>query len=805
MSITFPILTIGLAFGLVMLWSYRNLSRRLPHFRWAMTTLVLGLVLSLLHLMPDETLVNNTLHRGFFIGIGAIVLWLSYGRWLIMDVQNHRHYPSFAIQWQVFAGVWLVSFIALALLTTSSFLTTNEWLAQFDLSASIYVFGFAISGVGLLAFTLYDFYQAPLPEIANRSALATLITMILLIGLVQVSTFIPKLTLTGLLTVLLGVSGMVYAQYRPHVIDFRLTLINGLRTVLVLGVIWLVLFGAMYAIGRLNIELNLQSASIVAGIALVLGALIIPLRQIAINAYQQFFKESKANLIQATAEYSRRITLATNLNEVVQATTATLNHVLKVRHSSLVLISETFRQPNSVELTVFLTPANANGAQPHTRKGYLSKLGPIYHALANLHQPLSQYDLHYHPTYQVVSQEERDFFSQLKMRIFIPIVTENRLIGLLACGAKLNDTPFYDHDLELLYLMAQQVGNALRSARLIDDLRHLNSNMTSLNTQLQDAKRNLEAMDAIKSDFVTIASHELRTPLAQVRGYTDIMDSLNEEGMLDQTQTAKMVGNLRRATERIEDLITAMLDVSQLDVDAMDLHFVQAAPETIIKLAVEQLTDAIKQRRLILEASGLEGLPTMQADMKRLVQAFSNILVNAIKFTPDGGKIDISASFQPKDDQLSSDSILFVIQDSGVGINPEDLDHIFKKFYRAFDPQLHSTGAYKFMGAGPGLGLTITKGIIEGHGGRIWADSTKHDMMELPGTTFYVLLPIQPSQSASHTVTIDPKSSPAQRPTDEIDISGIRDTDLHEATATKKQSDIETKPAPPSHGGHSAS
>jgi signal transduction histidine kinase len=147
-------------------------------------------------------------------------------------------------------------------------------------------------------------------------------------------------------------------------------------------------------------------------------------------------------------------------------------------------------------------------------------------------------------------------------------------------------------------------------------------------------------------------------------------------------------------------------------------------------------------------ARGLRGLPPVQADMQRLVQAFRNVIVNAVKFTPDGGKIEIRAELQTMDDLDEEEWIGISIKDTGVGISEEHLELIFKKFYRAFDPSLHSTGAYKFMGAGPGLGLTIANGIIEGHGGKIWAESAGHDMQNYPGSTFYIALPISPPEDA---------------------------------------------------------
>jgi signal transduction histidine kinase len=204
-----------------------------------------------------------------------------------------------------------------------------------------------------------------------------------------------------------------------------------------------------------------------------------------------------------------------------------------------------------------------------------------------------------------------------------------------------------------------------------------------------------------------------------------------------------------------------MLDVSQLDVAAMDLRFSEVTIESVMRIAIEPLNDAIRQRKLTLSARGLRGLPPIRGDMQRLVQAFRNIVVNAIKFTPDGGRIEINGSLVPEKLAGEGAHVLIAIADTGVGIARENLDLIFQKFFRGTDPAYHSTGAYKFMGAGPGLGLTIARGVIEGHHGEVWAESEGFDMKALPGSTFYVLLPVNPPASP-RKVAIE--REPAQQP-----------------------------------------
>jgi signal transduction histidine kinase len=115
------------------------------------------------------------------------------------------------------------------------------------------------------------------------------------------------------------------------------------------------------------------------------------------------------------------------------------------------------------------------------------------------------------------------------------------------------------------------------------------------------------------------------------------------------------------------------------------------------------------------------------------------LINNAVKFTPDGGRIEVWGRLVQGTDPV----IEIVVADSGVGIDPADHDMVFEKFYRASSIDLHSTGDTKFMGGGPGLGLPIAKGVVEGHGGRIWVESEGYHKEVCPGSRFHVLLPLR--------------------------------------------------------------
>src|SRR5690606_20431182 len=127
-------------------------------------------------------------------------------------------------------------------------------------------------------------------------------------------------------------------------------------------------------------------------------------------------------------------------------------------------------------------------------------------------------------------------------------------------------------------------------------LNHQNAHIRLLNQDLRQQNKHLELLDKVKTDFITIASHELRTPLTQVKGYTDILQAMNEEQELGRAQIREILNHINRASVRLETLISAMLDASQLEVSGMELSFTQTRLETVVQLAVEPLAAAIRDR-----------------------------------------------------------------------------------------------------------------------------------------------------------------------------------------------------------------
>ena len=254
--------------------------------------------------------------------------------------------------------------------------------------------------------------------------------------------------------------------------------------------------------------------------------------------------------------------------------------------------------------------------------------------------------------------------------------------------------------------------------------------------EVTDVQQKLERLDRSKSNFISVAAHELKTPLTLIEGYTammsDIISRLEQAGNID-----PLLHGVQTGIQRLRQIVDDMIDVSLIDNNMLSLNFQPIWPGHILDLLKKNLNIFIQERHQTFDLRKFPGAQEMlYADPERLYQALQNVLTNAIKYTPDGGTITVDGRTLPGFVEVT-------ITDTGIGISPEDQAMIFEKFGALGRADLHSSSKIKFKGGGPGLGLSITKGIIEAHGGTIWVESDGHDEKSCPGSTFHILLPIR--------------------------------------------------------------
>lgn len=306
----------------------------------------------------------------------------------------------------------------------------------------------------------------------------------------------------------------------------------------------------------------------------------------------------------------------------------------------------------------------------------------------------------------------------------VPMKLEDKNIGVLRIGSCRRD--FYNEEhLRLAVLIAEEAAVIIENALLYQRL-------------VQTAEE-LSQLNRLKDDFISTVSHELKTPLTTIKGFASVLAS-EAAGPLEDQQK-KFLGIIHAAVERLQALIHQLLDVSKLEAGGVRMVFKSVSLSQIIRKCLQGNSLQMAQKRVGLKASIPAGLPQVRADASWMSQVLDNLLTNAIKFTPGGGRIGISVLDKGQ-------YVLVSVEDSGIGIPAEEKNRIFDKFYRV---PAHA----EMNQPGTGLGLAIAKSVVEQHGGKIWVDSEPGK-----GSRFSFVLPVaEPSEALPRGKTREPLES----------------------------------------------
>ena len=261
----------------------------------------------------------------------------------------------------------------------------------------------------------------------------------------------------------------------------------------------------------------------------------------------------------------------------------------------------------------------------------------------------------------------------------------------------------------------------------------METRLAHLSTEMTDLEKKWEQLDQSKSSFIAVAAHELKTPLTLIEGYTSMLrDSVIQS---NKAGVDSLLEGVNTGVARLRQILDDMIDVSLIDNNLLSLNWQPVRLLSLLQLLHGDLASTLLERQQHLEIRPFSGGDSwIYADPERLYQALRNILLNAIKFTPDNGDIVVDGRSLPGFMEVT-------VTDTGIGISPEDQSMIFEKFGQLGRVDLHSSSRTKFKGGGPGLGLAIARGIVEAHGGTIWVESEGYDEKRLHGSTFHILIP----------------------------------------------------------------
>jgi signal transduction histidine kinase len=303
---------------------------------------------------------------------------------------------------------------------------------------------------------------------------------------------------------------------------------------------------------------------------------------------------------------------------------------------------------------------------------------------------------------------EQALLDGTKTQVVIPIRRTNQVIGLILLESTQSDHQPKE-TIDFLSRLSDHAAIAISNAQLYADLQSAN---------------------IAKSDFVSLVSHELKTPMTSIRGYADLL-AQGVVGPINEVQT-NFLNTIRSNVNRMATLVSDLADVSRIEAGRMRLEFSALSLDEVIQEVVRSQQGQIDEKKQTLNENIPLDLPLVWGDLNRVTQVLTNLLSNANKYTPPEGSITITAARADNQwDAAGPPQVVCVsVQDTGFGISPKDQEKIFQKFFRSEDQNIRET-------VGTGLGLNITRHLVEMQGGRIWFES------ELgKGTTFHFTIPV---------------------------------------------------------------
>lgn len=292
----------------------------------------------------------------------------------------------------------------------------------------------------------------------------------------------------------------------------------------------------------------------------------------------------------------------------------------------------------------------------------------------------------------------------MQAQLTIPIQRENRVIGVIALEAPQSHT-FSPQAVEFVRRLADHAAIAIDNARLFQQVQRANQ---------------------AKTEFVSFVSHELKQPMTSMKGYTDLL-SKGLAGPLSEQQQ-QFINIIRANIQHMDRLVQDLLDISRIESGRLQLNLQSLKPEALVQEALQSFEQMLQERQQTLTVTAQPDLPNIRGDHGRLRQVLINLLSNAIKYTPEGGQIQVRTD---RCEMNGKTYICWQVQDSGIGMTPEEQEKLFTKYFRSSHPLVRSV-------RGTGLGLAITRSIVELHGGHITVTSETEK-----GSTFTVFLPAE--------------------------------------------------------------
>lgn len=392
---------------------------------------------------------------------------------------------------------------------------------------------------------------------------------------------------------------------------------------------------------------------------------------------------------------------------VMQRIDRELNASLDVRRAMRITLDWALRQ--SAAEAGLIGIVQDSGLRLMAQTGYDALQEQYQDSLLPLDQPAVRAALESGQPQQVVLDgEQGGWLRDARRQLAVPIRRETNVIGLIVLES-LTAENLPEQAINFLTRLSDHAAIAIANAQLYAEV---------------------QAANIAKSDFISFVAHELKNPMTSIKGYTELL-AAGAVGPINENQ-ANFLNTIRSNVERMATLVSDLNDNSKIEVGRLRLEFKAVDLPEVVDEVVRSMTRQVEDKKQTLTVKLADNLPKVWADRTRLVQVLVNLVSNAHKYTPEGGHILVAAERSPNrwDPQGVAEVVHIWVQDDGIGISQEDQKKIFQKFFRSDDARAREA-------PGTGLGLNITKSLVEMQGGRIWFESEYRK-----GTTFHFTVPV---------------------------------------------------------------
>jgi len=510
-----------------------------------------------------------------------------------------------------------------------------------------------------------------------------------------------------------------YAIVKHNLFDVDVFIRRSISYLLVSGVVLALFFGIIGIFSVMLQSISGQSSQIAAVIATILIIMLFRPLRIRTDRYLDriFFREKyeyQKTIRKASGVLVSIIELDLLLNQMLR----TIIDAIKIERGMILLKDE-----DSGKFLIKTIFTYTDSGRPERESSYKDTENyyfteadfPIYKHLESSRKPIQLNDIEELDAFMGDREMMLRFMHDLDIVLAIPIIYERQLTGLLGLGLKKSGAWYSNEDIELLQTLMMQTAVSIENARKVDELKKM--------VELETSYRDLQKVNEMKDNFISMVSHDLRTPMTCIKGYASFMHQKPDK--IDKETMKEYSGIIIDETDRLTRLISNILDIQRFEAGRVVLEFRDINIINIVEESLILFRPAAEQKNISLEKDLADQEIIIRGHADRLRQVLANLLSNAIKFTPEKGQVKLIAE---RISDNGNPAVKVSVSDTGIGIPESMQEMIFQKFHQA-------EKLVRDKEEGSGLGLALVREIIEYHGGQVGVTSNPGQ-----GSAFYFIV-----------------------------------------------------------------